>query len=549
MNRKMFSLAIALLFVTSAAAILTNPSAVDADGGGAPVGNWTDSGNYNISWYTGHESDSSYTISTAEELAGISYLVMLAPTKVSFSGKSIIFDNSDGEIDLSAHYWMAIGNYFPYPFAGNFDGQNIVIRGLYIGTETTPAGEYQGLFGYIDGGTIKNIGIEDGEIYGSNHSGSIAGSVRAGGTVENCYNKASVSGGVYAGGIVGTIMAGGTIENCYNKGVITGISSNGGIVGGSDTSPHINYCYNTGDIFGNYSGGIIGILRGATANVTECYNTGNITGNDSGGVIGFLHSGTAKNCYNVGNITGVNRIGGLVGNLTGGTFENCYTMGEVNGSGADCGPLHGFYGGTYTNSYWLDTTGFPLVPGESLSLDEMTGIDAVTTMGLGSGWETKKNGGGMYYSPQLEVFSKNTDPIIVSDSLKSVTFGDLIKPVIAQTDTPEFEKGQKLSDLNPADYVTVTPYVPGTFSWEDPDMVLDTVGDFKAKIIFTPTETEFYLPLSIDADITVVAPEPGPGPGPEPEPEPNVPLNCYLFFAAAIITGIILFYIGVVKEE
>ena len=34
MNKKMFSLAIAVLFVTSAATILTNPSAVDADGGG-----------------------------------------------------------------------------------------------------------------------------------------------------------------------------------------------------------------------------------------------------------------------------------------------------------------------------------------------------------------------------------------------------------------------------------------------------------------------------------------------------------------------------------
>ena len=424
-------------------------------GGGEPVGNWTDFDNYDISWYVGHESDSSYTISTAEELAGLSYLVTLASTKVTFNGKVIALDNIEGVIDLSMHYWTPIGDDSDM-FEGTFDGQYNIIKGLYIGTEASPAGDYLGPFGSLGStGTIKNLGVVGGKIYGY-------------------YTVAGIVG--YSEGVV---------ENCFNTNDLSGYGSIAGIVG-------------------------------------------------------FLNGGNITNCYNAGNLSGSLVVAGIVGLVGGGYITNCYSRGEIT---RDFGhsPLWGILFGSISNCYWPDYLGFPLVPGESLSIEEMTGIDAVNTMNFGPEWETRENGGEMYFFPQLKGFSESDNPIVREYSLESVTVGTKTEPTITQSEPYTFTVGQKLSDIDPKTYVSVPSGVEGTFSWEDPDRMLDTAGDFTAKIIFTPTDTVIFFPTSIDADITVKVPG--------PSPEPSSGMYSYLFFVAAIIVGLILFYIGVVKEE
>lgn len=37
-------------------------------------GSWLDTGNYDISWYTGHEGENSYTLTTSAQLAGLAAL-------------------------------------------------------------------------------------------------------------------------------------------------------------------------------------------------------------------------------------------------------------------------------------------------------------------------------------------------------------------------------------------------------------------------------------------------------------------------------------------
>ena len=95
----------------------------------------------------------------------------------------------------------------------------------------------------------------------------------------------------------------------------------------------------------------------------------------------------------------------------------------------------------------------------------------------------------------------------------AIVVSEKVTPEIAQSDTYGFVKGQRLSDIDADKYVTVTPDIDGTFAWEYPETVLDTIGPGTARIIFTPTDTGSYDASSIDADIVVTAPEPDP-PGP-----------------------------------
>lgn len=58
-------------------------------------GSWVDTNNYDISWYTGHENDNSYTLTSADQLAGLAALSSGVikdsrgnSTYVYFSGKN-----------------------------------------------------------------------------------------------------------------------------------------------------------------------------------------------------------------------------------------------------------------------------------------------------------------------------------------------------------------------------------------------------------------------------------------------------------------------------
>lgn len=57
-------------------------------------------------WYVGHESDTEYHITTAEQLAGLAQLVNTAPGTTNFQGKSFVLEN---DLDLSGHEWISIG--------------------------------------------------------------------------------------------------------------------------------------------------------------------------------------------------------------------------------------------------------------------------------------------------------------------------------------------------------------------------------------------------------------------------------------------------------
>ena len=245
---------------------------------GTVFNNGTITGNPALITGSGTKSDP-YQIGTAEGLKWFR-------DKVNNAAKtedSKICAELTEDIDLSGEAWtpIGIGNHFysgTPPYAGIFDGKGHTIKNLSIDSSA----HYVGLFGYVYGGTIRNLTVS-GSVKGSEHTGGIAGAAN-GGTFENCANQCAVQGGP-TGGIIGFATEEGTliVRDCYNVGSITTTT-------------------------GNSVGGIIG----------QCINT----------------SGTIRNCYNAGTVTGTASVGAIIGNPLIDKISNCYYLeGSVTRAG------------------------------------------------------------------------------------------------------------------------------------------------------------------------------------------------------------------------
>ena len=346
---------IAFLFVGCSIAggtvLLSNSSISDSNRGGgdstpseneltknAPTNSdlWTASGNYATSFAggDGQSEATAYQISTPEQLARLAYLVNNGSEQYMFSNTYFV---QTADIDLSLHYWDAIGAP-DYYFSGHYDGGNFTISGLYTRAGSSSTYSYQGLFGYVEGrsssirASIKNIGIIDSNIQGYQYVGGVAGYASSS-TFTNCYNTGTVSGSDgRVGGVVGGAYDYSTVSNCYNTGAVTGDGSIvGGVVGYAYDYSIITNCYNTGAVDGRaYVGGVVGYAYDDST-ITNSYNTGSVIGSSSyvGGVAGYVSSSTVTNCYNTGSVSGGgDDVGGVVGNVYDSTVINCYYGGN-----------------------------------------------------------------------------------------------------------------------------------------------------------------------------------------------------------------------------
>ena len=92
--------------------------------------------------------------------------------------------------------WNPIGDGYPYKCI--FDGQSHTISNLYINrTRTNDYEEVFGLFGYMEGGTIQNLGLVNVDVRADeqySYTGSLVG-LAENSTIRSCY----VSGGTIAG--------------------------------------------------------------------------------------------------------------------------------------------------------------------------------------------------------------------------------------------------------------------------------------------------------------------------------------------------------------
>lgn len=190
-----------------------------------------------------------YTISSVFEL--LSFADNVNRKGCNYAGKYIKLTK---DIDLGTldddYSFTPIGTE-ANPFQGNFNGNGHTIKNFQINKVT----KYSGLFGYAgEKSVIKNLGLTGSVVNGGTddatntntwYTGGIAG--YSSGTITECYNACTVSGGLYVGGIVGW-YDGTTLHNCYNIGNISALKEVAGIAGHTSGNTGVSYCYNTGTI-------------------------------------------------------------------------------------------------------------------------------------------------------------------------------------------------------------------------------------------------------------------------------------------------------------
>ena len=369
-------------------------------------GTWTDSGNYDTSWYDNNQNATVFTLNDAADLAGLAVLVNGGN---NFEGKTITLKAGE-TFDLSAHTWTPIGTSSSM-FAGTFDGSGATITGLTI----LDASGYNGLFAFVNSATIKNAKLTDGYISLSsnrytrvggivcyvagttmiencsfegtidasdgsskeyNNIGGIVGETYSEVTIKDCRTDGTIFGnGYYMGGIVGYSYASSaeidvTITGCTNEAEIRPDSCTavGGIIGYSGITGilTVTACVNNEDITPTVSatnlGGIVGRINGAaSAAITGCKNTAALTSGNSanmGGIVGYSNqSTTITDCHNSGTVTNssvgeypeLTYTGGILGRMETKDLsaKQCSNQGAVSGSAKKDAYVGGIVGQFY----------------------------------------------------------------------------------------------------------------------------------------------------------------------------------------------------------
>lgn len=246
--------------------------------------------------------------------------------------------------------WTSIAPAVEAPYKGVFDGGNHKISGL------NGAG---GLFGFVDGATIKNITIVNPSITADTGAAAVVGTISAGSvTITNCH----VSGGAISGiGSIGGIVGAATnkafdkltMSDCSNGATITGTGTGnnvGGVIGYLGESlgdaSSISNCTNSGNVTstGLHIGGVAG--QAIKTSLSGCENSAKISGKQNiGGIVGTTAaSSSLVDCHNSGGLTSATaknaNMGGMVGSSVGASITYCSNSALISGSG----PIGGIVG-------------------------------------------------------------------------------------------------------------------------------------------------------------------------------------------------------------
>lgn len=346
------------------------------------------------------------------------------------------------DIDLGDEPWTPIGQYARNAYKGVFDGQGYTIKRLKITGSTS---NHYGLFGVVGSGTVRNLTVE--------------GTVTVTGSGSSSYGIA---------GIVGTMNDGttGTVENCVNKATISGTQNVGGIVGyvaGGNyaSSKEITGCVNTGTVSSNSynAGGIVGYINGQVT-VDSCYNRGNCTSGSyrAGGIAAYLYSSyaTVKNCYT----TGVTKVAygsnacAVVGNKSSGAMKDCFYLSgltaDANATAKTSDELKALaaaLGDAFVAAPKGLNDGYPVlrwqIPTYAVTFtvapaDAVVTIDGQTGTHTGNQWVFKLPDGTYTYTVSAFGYVQQSDTVTVSSKAlaKDVTLTAAAKRTVTFTVTP-----------------------------------------------------------------------------------------------------------------
>jgi hypothetical protein len=284
-------------------------------------------------------------------------------------------DNKAG--NTTGNGWLPIGTEAT-PFTGTFHGNAYTISNLFISRTST---DYVGLFGYIEGSTIRYLGVVDADIHGQDNVGPLTGVAYGLSLIEHCHATGNATGLASlvtgTGGLVGTNL-GSMVTFCYaNTTVISTHSSThngnaGGLVGvmvedSSSNWPTINNSYALGNVRGHTRvGGLVGNL--GPGYVYNSFARGNVEAVlRSSSVVGIMVlDAVVNNTYGTGTVTRLSGTNGEFGTFTGrnsgANAFNSYTIGSVHYTGTSDPTNRGWDGNpasaTNANNFFdTETTG------------------------------------------------------------------------------------------------------------------------------------------------------------------------------------------------
>lgn len=350
-------------------------------------------------WYVNPEQTAraSFPMTVTRDITLYAKWIWLAGTEIETPGQFYDIRNDLSgryrlatDISLSSWYvnWPPIGTK-DAPFTGRIDGNGYKIIGLKVDRIAA----YAGLFGYVKGGEITNLVVENVDVAGGGYSGAIAGVIESG-TINGCFVSGKIasssspaadmssSGGV-AGSVIDSVIAdcdsvgeifakddaGGIAGSLYNSRIINSSSTadiesysdladsvgmSGGIAGYVEES-EITGCASFGNVISisdfPSSGGIVGGLT-YDGIISDSYSMGDIESYSylntprssvSGGIAGYTWYGTVNNSFSVGNITSTSTSGGIVGSSEGeDTITNCAAINWSIDADHDAGRIVGY---------------------------------------------------------------------------------------------------------------------------------------------------------------------------------------------------------------
>ena len=308
----------------------------------------------NAPWEGNGSKENPYKISNVQELFAFNERWEEFQEEKEEQGEEVYFELTADIVvdDVYKDKWQPIGD-DTNPFKGTINGNGHKIKNLIIDRSGL---NNVGLFGYVEGGTIQNVGLEDVDVYGKENVGILVGYIK-GGTITNAYAKGNVEGGTRVGGLVGYNESG-TVEYTYATGDVKGVHADSVAVGGLVGMSHdgtISNSYATGNVKGADKiavGGLVG--SNLYGGIDNSYAKGNVEGGTHvGGLVGYYYEAAITNSYATGSVTGTSmNIGGLVGNSDGGVIiTNSYATGNVIGKERVGGLVGRNFYSTIENAY------------------------------------------------------------------------------------------------------------------------------------------------------------------------------------------------------
>ena len=421
-----------------------------------------------------------YLISDASQLRWFA-------AQVNDNNKNNICAQLTNNIDLNNVEWTPIGKSSSYSYKGTFDGQYHEINNLKIDSDSSN----QALFGYVNGGTVKNLTVS-GSVKGAVYTAGIIGQLAGASSVENCVNKANITGSTNVGGIIGRVETSiaKTVNACANFGEITGSSYVGGLVGNLYYAISLKNSYNRGNVkvttSSGYAGGIAGGVEDSAASATNCYTTGTVTGNsDVKPAFGKMSSGRIANCYYLG---------------TPGTDPNATVK-----TSDELKALASTLGGAFITAPADINNGYPIfewqIPTYAVTFtvdpaDAQVTIDGQTGTHSGSNWTFTLPDGEYKYTVSAFGYGAKSGKITVSGSAvsKSVTLAAAEKRTVKFSVTNE--------GVTPTVTVlwngqAVTPESDGTYKLPDGDYTYTVKAKGYAKVSDTLTVSKKDETVSI----------------------------------------------------